>query len=147
MLEKSKKHANKILVFFLNFLLMAIAVLAIKQKDDSKKNAEAQGDLQSMNAVLSDENTELNNDLQGLGDVPNSQNSKILPDKNASAVNNSAPNFSPAAPAVGKQNTSSSGLTNKNIPNNSSNSSNAGSSGSISPNSNSISANSKTKTS
>jgi hypothetical protein len=64
MLANVKKHINKILVLALNFLLMAIAILVIKEKDQARLSEKKQNDLLNDNASLSDENAALKNEIQ-----------------------------------------------------------------------------------
>jgi len=66
MLEKAKKHINKILVFALNLLLMVIALLMIKEKDQARHSAETQNNLLNNNSSLSNENSFLKDELQSL---------------------------------------------------------------------------------
>jgi hypothetical protein len=61
-----KKHLNKILVFSLNFLLMLVAILVIKEKDQARLSEKQQNDLLDSNASLSNENSALKNELQSL---------------------------------------------------------------------------------
>lgn len=64
-----KKHLNKILVFSLNLLLMAVAILVMKEKDQVRLSEKKQNDLLNNNASLSNENAALKNELQSLQGV------------------------------------------------------------------------------
>jgi hypothetical protein len=68
-LEKFKKHTSKILIFVVNLLVMAIAVLIIKNKDWENKALKAQNNLLNEKESLSSENENLNIELNSLRGV------------------------------------------------------------------------------
>jgi len=106
MTGKIGKHINKILVFMLNLLLMAIAVLVIKQKEEAKKSSVAQDELKNNNSFLDEENAKLKNDLESLKGVLNSLESKVIIDEPVPPPDNSVSNSSTIAPNTATQNTS-----------------------------------------
>jgi hypothetical protein len=153
MLYKVKKHINKILVFALNFLLMAIAILVIKEKDQARLSEKKQNDLLIDNSSLSDENAVLRGELQSfkgiLKGVLESSESILTGEKK------NVPVADPSPPAVinnsTPDNTVKKSPSNSNASsstkNNNSNSSTSNSSASPSPTKKIPSSNSQTKTS
>jgi hypothetical protein len=88
MLEKSKRHANKVLIFFMNVLLMVVAILVIKQKEDSKRQDGAQNELEKENSSLANENLKLKNDLETLkGSLGNLESGAAIEENSVSPLN------------------------------------------------------------
>ncbi|MFA5871513.1 MAG: hypothetical protein WC858_02215 [Parcubacteria group bacterium] len=58
-MEKLKKHTGKFLFFVVNFLVMTVAVLIIKDKDQEGKLLKSQNNLLSEEGFLSEENNGL----------------------------------------------------------------------------------------
>jgi len=89
MLEKAKEHINKILVFALNLLLMIVALLMIKEKDQARLSEKKQNDLLNDNSFLSNENSFLKDQLQSLkGIVEEIKSIPASEDKNLGAPDN-----------------------------------------------------------
>jgi hypothetical protein len=101
MTRKIGKHITKILVFMLNLLLMAIAVLVIKQKEDAKKTATAQDELKNSNSFLDEENTRLKNDLDSLKGILKTLEANVIETDSASlpVSNTENTSVSPSDPA------------------------------------------------
>lgn len=59
-----RKHLSKILVFFLNLLLMTVAVLVIENRDQEKKVANTENSLREENNTLKTELSSLKGALQ-----------------------------------------------------------------------------------
>ena len=151
MLGKAKKRINKILVFVLNLLLMAIAILLIKEKDQARLSEKKQNDLLIDKASLSEENAVLKSELQSFKGIlegnelvltEEEKNAEIpkaatqAPDSAASTTAPITTNKSTPADTAGKKPSSSSAASSK-----------SGSVTSPSPAKKAPSSNSKTKTS
>lgn len=148
MFDKLKKYTNKVLVFALNFLLMAIIVLAIKEKDRARISEKKQNDLLIDNSSLSDENAALKDELQSFkGTIESNDPVSAGEGKNIQAVESSpVVTNNPISDNTVQRSLGSSNASNGTI-NNNSNSSASNSSVSPSPAKTPPSSNSKTKTS
>jgi len=97
-----RKHINKILVFAVNLLLMMVAILVIKQKDEAKKALQAQDSLAEDNSAVLNENERLKSELESLKGVLEGLSAKISEPENIvvpDAVQPSKPSQSPSSAA------------------------------------------------
>jgi len=127
-----RKHASKILVFMVNLLLMVVAILVIKEKDEAKKANQAQDNLTKDNSTILNENENLKQELESLKGVLQEIGTKIgvpekliVPDVVAPPKPSSNTKKNNASSGTSSSSSSSSSASNTSSSNNSASSSNS----------------------